>query len=158
MLFPIVTMALLRLHVPFTIGCVALMLLGAQWYILFNVIAGATAMPADLSEVSDVYRMSRWQCWTRLYLPSVFPYLVTGLITAAGGAWNATIVSEYVTLHGSTYTAFGLGSLISIATNDGNYSLLAAGAVTMAFFVVLLNRVLWKRLYHLAETRYSINV
>ncbi|HEX4178273.1 MAG TPA: ABC transporter permease subunit [Rhizomicrobium sp.] len=158
MLFPLVTIALLYFHVPFTIGCVALMLLGAQWYILFNVIAGATAIPADLGEVSNVYRMSRWQRWTRLYLPSVFPYLVTGLITAAGGAWNATIVSEYVTLHGNTHVAFGLGSLISVATNDGNYPLLAAGAVTMAFFVVLLNRVLWKRLYHLAETRYSINM
>ncbi|HEX4123647.1 MAG TPA: ABC transporter permease subunit [Tepidisphaeraceae bacterium] len=159
MLFPLVTAALLLLHVPFTIGCVALMLLGAQWYILFNVIAGATAIPNDLEEVSDVYRMSRWQCWTQLYIPCVFPYLVTGLITAMGGAWNATIVSEYVLLpNQAPHVAFGLGSMISVATNDGNYSLLAAGAVTMAFFVVLLNRVLWKRLYHLAETRFSINV
>jgi NitT/TauT family transport system permease protein len=160
MLFPMVTAALLWLHVPFTLGCVVLMLLGAQWYILFNVIAGATAIPHDLEEVAKVYRMSRWQCWTKMYLPCVFPYLITGLITAAGGAWNATIVAEFVNFRGSTHVAFGLGSFISIATSQGdsvNYPLLAAGTVTMAFFVVLLNRVLWKRLYHLAETRYSLN-
>jgi NitT/TauT family transport system permease protein len=158
MLFPIVTIALLFLHVPFTIGCTALMLLGAQWYILFNVIAGASSIPSDLDEVANVYRMSRWQCWTKLYLPCVFPHLVTGLITAAGGAWNATIVSEYVQVRGQTYTAFGLGSIISKATAEANFPLLAAGVVSMAFFVVLLNRVLWKRLYHLAENRYSLNV
>jgi NitT/TauT family transport system permease protein len=157
MLFPIVTIALLFLRVPFTIGCTALMLLGAQWYILFNVIAGASSIPNDLDEVANVYRMSRWQCWTKLYLPCVFPYLVTGLITAAGGAWNATIVSEYVQVRGHTYSAFGLGSIISKATTDANFPLLAAGVVSMAFFVVLLNRVLWKRLYHLAENRYSLN-
>jgi NitT/TauT family transport system permease protein len=160
MLFPVVTAALLWLHVPFTLGCVVLMLLGAQWYILFNVIAGATSIPHDLEEVAKVYRMSRWECWTKIYLPCVFPYLITGLITAAGGAWNATIVSEFVNFRGTTHIAFGLGSFISIATSQGdsvNYPLLAAGTVTMAFFVVLLNRLLWKRLYHLAETRYSLN-
>jgi NitT/TauT family transport system permease protein len=156
MLFPLVTMLLLVLRVPFTAGCVALMLLGAQWYILFNVIAGATAIPADLGEVSSVYRLSRRQRWLRLYLPCVFPYLVTGLVTAAGGAWNATIVSEYVQLKGTNYTAFGLGSTISRATAEGNYSLLAASVVTMACFVVLVNRIFWKRLYRLAEERYSL--
>ena len=158
MLFPLVTIALAAAHVPFTAGCVALMLLGAQWYILFNVIAGASAIPHDLEEVADVYRMSRYERWVRLYLPCVFPYLVTGLITAAGGAWNATIVAEFVTMKGQTLTAFGLGWLISEATAKANYSLLAAGVVTMAVFVVLLNRLFWKRLYRLAEDRYSLNV
>ena len=158
MLFPLVTLALAALHVPFTAACVALMLLGAQWYILFNVIAGASAIPHDLIEVADVYHMSRWQRWTKLYLPCVFPYLVTGLITAAGGAWNATIVSEFVQVKDQTLIAFGLGSTISAATTKANYSLLAAGVVTMAAFVVLLNRFFWKRLYHLAEDRYSLNV
>jgi NitT/TauT family transport system permease protein len=157
MLFPLVTLALASLKVPFTIGCVALMLLGAQWYILFNVIAGAMAIPHDLTEVSDVYRMSRIERWRRLYLPCVFPYLLTGLVTAAGGAWNATIVSEYVQLPGGTYTAFGLGSLISQATAGAKYSLLAAGVVTMAVFVVLLNRFFWKKMYRLAEERFSMN-
>ncbi|MBV8782261.1 MAG: ABC transporter permease subunit, partial [Phycisphaerae bacterium] len=156
MLFPLVTMLLIVLHVPFTIGCVALMLLGAQWYILFNVIAGATAIPADLKEVAGVYRASRWQRWTRLYIPSVFPYLVTGLVTAAGGAWNATIVSEYVLLRGKTFEAFGLGSAISKATNDGDYPMLCASVVVMAAAVVLINRFFWKKMYRLAEERYSL--
>ena len=158
MLFPLVTLALAALHVPFTIGCVALMLLGAQWYILFNVIAGASAIPQDLKEVTECYRSSAWQRWTKLYIPCVFPYLVTGLITAAGGAWNATIVSEFVQLKDHTQVAFGLGSLISGATTKGNFPLLAAGVVTMASFVVLLNRFFWKRLYRLSEERYSLNV
>jgi NitT/TauT family transport system permease protein len=158
MLFPLVTLLLLALHVPFGAGCVALMLLGAQWYILFNVIAGATAIPADLKEVARVYRMSRQKRWTTLYLPCVFPYLVTGLVTATGGAWNATIVSEYVQFRRHAFTAFGLGSTISRATAAGNFPLLCAAVVTMAAFVVLINRFLWKRLYRLAETRYSLNV
>ena len=158
MLFPLVTLALAAAHVPFTAGCVALMLLGAQWYILFNVIAGASAIPHDLVEVASVYRMSRYERWVRLYVPCVFPYLVTGLITAAGGAWNATIVSEFVQVKGQTLIAFGLGSTISAATTKANYSLLAAGVVMMAGFVVLLNRFFWKRLYRLAEDRYSLNV
>ncbi|HMB95659.1 MAG TPA: ABC transporter permease subunit [Tepidisphaeraceae bacterium] len=158
MLFPLVTILLLILHVPFTIGCVALMLLGAQWYILFNVIAGAMAIPAELREVAEVYRLGRMRRWLGLYLPCVFPYLLTGLITAAGGAWNATIVSEYVQVRNTTFMAFGLGSLISRATSEGNFPLLAASVVAMSFTVVMINRLLWKRLYRLAENRYSLNV
>lgn len=158
MLFPLVTMLLLAWHIPFTLGCVALMLLGAQWYILFNVIAGAQAIPADLKEVAIVNRMSAWRRWTQLYLPCVFPYLLTGLITAAGGAWNATIVSEYVCFKDQSFTAFGLGSTISRATTEGNFPLLCAAIVSMAVFVVLVNRVFWKRLYRLAEERFSLNV
>jgi NitT/TauT family transport system permease protein len=134
------------------------MLLGAQWYILFNVIAGATAIPGDLKEVAEVYRMSRTDRWTKLYIPCVFPYLVTGLITAAGGAWNATIVSEFVQVKDQTFTAFGLGSTISHATSAGNFHLLCASIVTMAVFVVLVNRFFWKRLYRVAEARFSLNV
>jgi NitT/TauT family transport system permease protein len=158
MLFPLVALLLVWLHVPFTIGCIALMLLGSQWYILFNVIAGATAIPADLTEAANVYRLSAYQRWIRLYLPSVFPYLVTGLVTAAGGAWNATIVSEYLQIKDETKIAFGLGSLISHATAAGNFPLLAASVLTMAVAVVLLNRFIWKRLYRMAEAKYSLNV
>ena len=120
-------------------------------------IAGATAIPADLKEVANVYRMSKRQKWTRLYIPCVFPYLVTGLITAAGGAWNATIVSEYVQVRQNTFVAFGLGSIISQATTDANFPLLTAGVVLMAIFVVIVNRIFWKKLYRLAEDRYSLN-
>jgi NitT/TauT family transport system permease protein len=159
MLFPLVTLAIVAWHIPFTTGCVVLMLMGTQWYILFNVIAGATAIPADLKEAAHVYAMSRWQKWTRLYVPCVFPYLVTGLITAAGGAWNATIVSEYVQVgqNSQPLVAFGLGSIISQATADANFPLLTASIVLMAIFVVIVNRIFWKRLYRLAEDRYSLN-
>jgi len=157
MLFPLVTMLLLLLHVPFTLGCISLMLLGAQWYILFNVIAGATAIPSDLKDVAQIFNISRRDRWIRLYIPCVFPYLLTGLVTAAGGAWNATIVSEYVQVEGRTYAAFGLGSTISHATAAGHFPLLAAAVTAMALFVVLLNRLFWKRLYRLAESRYSLN-
>ncbi|HUK13247.1 MAG TPA: ABC transporter permease subunit [Thermoanaerobaculaceae bacterium] len=157
MLFPLVTLLLLALHVPFTLGCVALMLLGAQWYVLFNVIAGAVAIPADLKEVATANGMPRRQRWSRLYVPCVFPYLVTGLVTAAGGAWNATIVSEYVNFKDRTFSAFGLGSTISHATAEGDFPLLCAAIVTMAVFVVLVNRLFWRRMYRLAEERYSLN-
>jgi NitT/TauT family transport system permease protein len=158
MLFPLVTALLFVLHVHFNIGCTVLMLLGTQWYILFNVIAGASSIPADLQEVASVYHWSRFQRWTHLYIPCVFPYLVTGLITAAGGAWNATIVAEYLQMPGrpDPYIAFGLGSVISQATNRGDYSLLAASVVTMAVAVVTVNRLFWKRLYRIVEERFSL--
>jgi len=160
MLFPLVTLALLTIHVPFTVTSGVLMLMGAQWYILFNVIAGAMAIPGDLKEVGRVFRTSRFKQWARLYVPCVFPYFATGLITATGGAWNATIVAEYVQVKrdAPAFVSFGLGSMLNQATSSGNYSLLAAGTVTMALTVVLLNRAFWKRLYRLAEQRYSLNV
>jgi NitT/TauT family transport system permease protein len=156
MLFPVVTTLIIALHIPFSAGCVALMLLGAQWYILFNVIAGAMAIPSELKEACRVFHTPVWERWLRLYIPGVFPYLTTGLITAAGGAWNATIVSEFVQLKDHTYIAYGLGSLISQSSSDGDYPLLAATTVTMAISVVILNRLIWKKLYRLAEKRYSL--
>jgi NitT/TauT family transport system permease protein len=156
MLYPIVTAALLALHVPFTLAAVALMLLGAQWYVLFNVIAGAGAIPADLREAADTCRLTGWRRWRTLELPVVFPYLVTGLVTAAGGAWNASIVAELVRFRGTTLTATGLGALITQATAAGDFPLLAAGVLTMALTVVTLNRLGWRRLYRLAETRYAL--
>jgi NitT/TauT family transport system permease protein len=124
------------------------------------------AIPSELREASSVYRMSHWQRWTRLYLPAIFPYLLVGLITAAGGAWNATIVAEltYVPHRDNTtttYSTFGLGYLITQASGAGtasaNFPLLAASAVTLATFVVLFNRSVWKRIYNLAEERFSLN-
>jgi NitT/TauT family transport system permease protein len=130
------------------------------------VIAGAMAIPSELREAGRVYRMSRWQRWSKLYIPAVSPYLLVGLITAAGGAWNATIVAELTTVPhqdntSTTYSAFGLGYLIDMASGGGsapaNYPLLTASAVTIAVFVVFFNRMVWKRLYRLAEERYSLN-
>jgi NitT/TauT family transport system permease protein len=161
MIYLIVTAVMLKMHIQFTYGCVVLMLLGTQWYTLFNVIAGAMAIPSDLREAGNVYHLSRWQRWSRIYIPAVFPFLLTGLITAAGGAWNATIVAEEISLPGKNaqnYYAFGLGSMIDDATSNGDFALLAAAVVTMGLAVVLINRFFWKRLYRVAEDRYSLNM
>ena len=157
MLFPIVTGVLLALRVPFGVIAAVLMFLGAQWYVLFNVLAGASAIPHDLDEAADVYAMKGAARWRTLFVPAVFPFLVTGLVTAAGGAWNASIVAETLTWHGKTLETFGLGSLITKATRDANFPLLAAGVLTMSLALVLLNRLVWRRLYRLAETKYSLN-
>ncbi len=157
MLFPIVTGVLLAFRVPFGAIAAVLMLLGAQWYVLFNVLAGASAIPHDLDEAADVYAMKGGARWRKLFVPAVFPFLVTGLVTAAGGAWNASIVAETLTWRGKTLETFGLGSLITKATRDANFPLLTAGVLTMSLALVLLNRLVWRRLYRLAETKYSLN-
>jgi len=157
MIYLPITLLLLSIHVPFNIGCIALMTLGTQWYILFNVIAGAMAIPTEMKEVARVYGTPRLRCWLRIYIPGVFPHLVTGLITAAGGAWNTTIVAEFVQRNDTDFfTAFGIGSIIDRATTIGNYPLQAAAAVTMALAVVLINRFMWRKLYRQAEKRYSL--
>jgi NitT/TauT family transport system permease protein len=157
MLFPLVIAILDLLGIPLNFGCIALMLLGTQWYILFNVIAGAMAVPADLREVARSYRLGRWQRFCIIYCPAVFPYLVTGWVTAAGGAWNASIVAEFVTFKGEVIKAKGLGGQISDATLKGNFPLLAASVLVMAVAVVLFNRLVWRRLYELAEHKYSLS-
>jgi NitT/TauT family transport system permease protein len=157
MLFPLVTGVLLALKVSFTVVAAVLMLLGAQWYILFNVLAGASAIPHDLEEASEAYAVEGSERWRKLFLPSVFPYLVTGLITAAGGAWNASIVAETLSYRGRTLEAFGLGSTITRATQHANFPLLAAGVLTMSAALIVLNRTVWRPLYRLAESRYALN-
>jgi len=157
MLYPLVTAGLLTLRVPFAVVAAVLMGLGAQWYVLFNVLAGASAIPGDLEEASAVYGVSGLRRFATLDLPSVFPFLVTGLVTAAGGAWNASIVAETLAFRGTELSTFGLGSLITRATHDGNFPLLAAGVLTMSLALVLLNRTVWRRLYGVAATRYALN-
>ncbi len=157
MIFPLVTAGLLALRVPFAVVASVLMLLGAQWYVLFNVLAGASAVPHDLEEAADTYSVRGRQRWQKLFLPAVFPYLVTGLITAAGGAWNASIVAETLNFRGQTLATFGLGSMITRATQAANFPLLAAGVLTMSGALILINRVVWRPLYRLAESRYALN-
>ncbi len=157
MLFPAVIAILAFLKVGLGWGAIILMLLGTQWYILFNVIAGASAIPSDLREVAQSFGFNRWQRFKTLYFPAVFPYLVTGCLTAAGGAWNASIVSEYVSLKGYTLSTFGLGAIVSEATDAHNFALLGAATLVLAGTVVLFNRLVWKPLYRLAETRYSLS-
>lgn len=157
MLFPLVIAGLAWAGVSLGWGSILLMLLGTQWYILFNVVAGAMAVPADLREAACGYRIEGWRRFRALYLPSIFPYLVTGWVTAAGGAWNASIVSEYVTFKGEVRTAWGVGAQISAATEQANFPLLAASTLVMATMVVVFNRTVWRRLYRLAEDRFSLN-
>jgi len=157
MLFPIVIAALAHFGVGLNYGCILLMLLGTQWYILFNVIAGAMAIPGDLREAATSFRLSPWQRFKALYLPASFPYLVTGWVTAAGGAWNASIVAEYYAIGSTTLSTFGLGATVSKAAYDRDLPLLAAGVLLMSAIVVIFNRIVWKPCYKLAYTRYSLD-
>ncbi len=157
MLFPLAIAVLKAAGVSLGWGSVVLMLLGTQWYILFNVIAGASSIPSDLGEAARSYRLSRWLRFRFLYLPAVFPYLVTGWVTAAGGAWNASIVAEYVTFKGQVMTANGLGAQISLAAEHADFPRLGACVIVMAAVVVTFNRTVWKRLYGLAESRFSLS-
>ncbi|HEX8718629.1 MAG TPA: ABC transporter permease subunit [Gemmatimonadaceae bacterium] len=155
-LFPVLLLALLALPGGLDIAAVALMLLGTQWYVLFNVIAGAMSIPSELKEAAINYRVTGWRRWRTLILPAIFPYLVTGMLTATGGAWNASIISEYVSFAGRTVSTVGLGSLIAGAADRGNFPLLLAATLVMAGIVIAVNRLVWRRLYVLAESRYRL--
>ncbi len=155
-LFPVVLLLLIRVGGGLGVGSIVLLLLGTQWYILFNVIAGAIAIPTDLKECCSVFRMQGIERWKKLILPGIFPYLVTGMVTASGGAWNASIVAEYFHFKGHIYTTVGLGATISQATDAGNFDLLLAATMIMAATVVTINRLVWRKLYALAETRYRL--
>jgi NitT/TauT family transport system permease protein len=157
MLFPAVVAVLAAAGVGLGWGSILLMLLGTQWYILFNVIAGATAIPADLREAARIYGLGGVQRFRSLYLPAIFPYLVTGWVTAAGGAWNASIVSEYTSFRGQVLATDGLGARISAAASSGEFAVLAAAITTMAGLVVLFNRLVWRRLHGVAEERFSLS-
>ena len=155
-LFPVVLLALIRIGGGLGVGSILLMLLGTQWYVLFNVIAGAMAIPSDLREVADVFRFRRLERWRTVILPGIFPYLITGLVTASGGAWNASIVAEYFHFKGQTLSTLGLGAQISSASDAGNTDLLLLSTIVMATLVVCVNRALWRPLYHLAQTRFKL--
>ena len=157
-LFPIVLLVLIRLGGGLGIGSIVLLLLGTQWYILFNVIAGASAIPTDLKEVCDVYHLKGAGRWRKLLLPGIFPFLITGFVTASGGAWNASIVAEYFHFHGQTFSTTGLGAVISRATDSGDFPVLLGATIVMAAMVVTVNRLVWRRLYALASTRFRLDV
>lgn len=153
LLFPVVVLVFLRFHIPFDWGSTLLIALGTQWYILFNVIAGASAVPSDLREAASVFRLRGWKLWQTLILPAIFPAWVTGALTAAGGAWNASIVAEVATWGKEKISAQGLGAYIAGAQNQGQ---IIVGIAVMSVFVILLNRTVWRPLYTLAETRYRL--
>jgi NitT/TauT family transport system permease protein len=153
MLYPWLVSLILLVHGTLQTGAVLLILFGTQWYILFNVAASAAAIPNDIISCAEILHLSGWQRWSKFLLPAILPGLVTGWITAAGGAWNATIVSEIVSIGSNTYTATGLGAYITNASNTNNFSDLTAAVIVMAVVVVAINRLLWKRLQNLANDR-----
>jgi NitT/TauT family transport system permease protein len=155
-LFPVVLVALAKVGGGLQIGSVLLMLLGTMWYILFNVIAGAQAIPTELLEAATIYQLNWLQRWRTVILPGIFPYLITGIITAVGGAWNASIVSEYIQFQGKPQDIPGLGATISKASAANNFPLLLAATMTMVVVVVLTNRLVWRRLYRLAQSKYQL--
>jgi NitT/TauT family transport system permease protein len=155
-IFPFATLAFIQLHIPINFGAIVLMALGAQWYILFNTIAGAASIPTELREMTDDVGLHGWNRWRRLIIPAIFSSWVTGGITASGGAWNASIVSEVVSWGSTTLVATGLGAYITDATRKGDWPRITLGVCVMSIYVVCINRLFWRRLYKLAETRYHL--
>jgi len=155
-LFPAFLLIFLDLPGGLNLASVVLMLAGTQWYLLFNIIAGAGAIPQDLKYTAALLHLDRRARWRTLILPALFPYIVTGAITATGGAWNASIVAEYVQFEGQTLFVTGIGAVIANATAAGDYSLLLAATLSMILAVVAINRLLWRRLYLLAEERFRM--
>ncbi len=154
--YPVLLIGLIQIGAGLGIGSIALMLLGTQWYILFNVIAGAMSIPSDLREVTSIYHFNRWQRWTKLILPGIFPYLITGMVTASGGAWNASVMAEYSKVKGETLQTIGLGAQISSATDHGRFPIILLATILISLMVVSMNRLVWRPLYRLAETRFKL--
>jgi NitT/TauT family transport system permease protein len=155
-IFPFATLFFIRNHISLNWGSILLMAIGTQWYILFNSIAGAMSIPTDLREMAKDVGLHGWLLWRKLIIPGIFSAWVTGAITASGGAWNASIVAEVVSWGQTTLTAVGLGAYIAEATTVGDWPRITLGIGMMSLYVVGLNRILWRRLYQLAETKYHL--
>ncbi len=157
LLFPLAVFVIHRYSLSPDIWLSPLMVLGTQWYILFNVIAGASAYPSDLRYAAANLGVRGWQWWRRAILPGVFPYYLTGAITASGGSWNASVVAEYVSWGDTRLTAYGIGSYIAKATENADYHRIVLGIAVMSLFVILCNRLLWRPLYLFAERRLTLD-
>ncbi|OGP75285.1 MAG: ABC transporter permease [Deltaproteobacteria bacterium RBG_13_58_19] len=155
-LFPVLLLLVLGLPGGLNMAAVLLMLLGTQWYLLFNIIAGASAIPQELKYTSTLLQLGRWERWRTLILPAIFPYAITGAITAVGGAWNASIVAEYTQFGGRTFKTTGIGALIAEATAAGDYALLLAATLSLLLTVATINRLVWQYFYRLAEEEYRL--
>jgi NitT/TauT family transport system permease protein len=153
LLFPLAVFMIVRFRLEPKIWLSPLMILGTQWYILFNVIAGASAFPSDFREAAAAFHIRGWRWWRQVMLPGIFPYYVTGAITASGGAWNASIVSEAVSWGSTKLSGSGLGAYIAQMTEAGDYPRIALGVAVMSVFVIAMNRLLWRPLYAFAERR-----
>jgi NitT/TauT family transport system permease protein len=157
MTFPVVVSLFIAIHLPINYGSILLMALGTQWYILFNVIAGAMAIPTDLTEAARLFGLHNRKLWTTLIIPAIFPFWVTGALTATGGAWNASIVAEVASWGHDKLVADGLGAYIAQVTERGDQPAIYFSIAVMAVFVVVINRLIWRRLYSLAETRFKLD-
>ncbi|MGB6176331.1 MAG: ABC transporter permease subunit [Methylocella sp.] len=156
-IFPVAVVFILKFSLNPDIWLSFLIVLGTQWYILFNVIAGTSAFPNDLKEAVANFRIRGWDWWKNVIIPAIFPYYVTGALTASGGSWNAAIVAEYVKWGGDTVSAHGIGAYIAKATADGDYPKIVLGVAVMSVFVIMFNRLLWRPLYGLAERRLRLD-
>jgi NitT/TauT family transport system permease protein len=157
MTFPVVVSLFVATSTSMNWGSILLIAMGTQWYILFNVIAGAMAIPNEMKEVARIYGLRKWQLWRTLILPAIFPFWVTGACTAAGGAWNASIVAEYATWGETTLQADGLGAFIAEVTKSGDVALIIVSIGVMSIFVVAMNKLVWRRLYGFAERRFRLD-
>jgi NitT/TauT family transport system permease protein len=155
--YPLFVIAIVRFHLNVEVWVTPLMILGTQWYILFNVIAGAAMIPRDLCLAADNFGVKGWQWWRRLALPAIFPFYITGAITAAGGAWNASIVAESVSWGSITLNATGLGQYIQSNTLSGDFRKLALGTAVMCLYVLVFNHLIWRPLYRLAQKQFHFN-
>lgn len=155
--YPLFVIAIVRFHLNVEIWVTPLMILGTQWYILFNVIAGASTIPRDLYLVAENFGLKGWVWWKRLALPGIFPFYITGAITAAGGAWNASIVAEWVSWGDTTLRATGLGEYIQAGTLSGDFPKIALGTAVMCIFVLAFNHLLWRPLYKLSQERFNFS-
>ena len=156
LLFPVAAFIILKYHLNINVWCSPLMILGTQWYILFNVIVGTAALPIGMRQAVSSLNVRGWLWWRKLALPAIFPYLVTGAITAAGGAWNISIVAEVIEWGQHHLVATGLGSYVTQVSHSGNFPALTLGISVMSLFVIVINRLVWKPLYDLAQQRYQI--
>jgi NitT/TauT family transport system permease protein len=156
-IFPVAVVLILKFSLNPDIWLSFLIVFGTQWYILFNVIAGTSAFPNDLKEAVANFRIRGWDWWKNVIIPAIFPYYVTGALTASGGSWNAAIVAEYVKWGDDTVSAHGIGAYIAKATADGDYPKIVLGVAVMSIFVIIFNRLLWRPLYGLAERRLRLD-
>jgi NitT/TauT family transport system permease protein len=157
LLFPVFVVVIVKFNLNPDIWLSPLIVLGTQWYILFNVIAGATSYPNDYREAATNFQIKGWQWWRQAILPGIFPYYVTGAITASGGAWNASIVAEAVSWGNTKIVAHGLGAYIAESTANGDYPKIILGIAVMSLFVTLFNRLLWRPLFAYAEARLRLD-
>src|SRR5690606_650540 len=157
LLFPFAVLAIVRWQLAPDIWLSPLMILGTQWYILFNVIAGASAFPGDLREAATDFHVHGWAWWRKVMLPGIFPYYLTGAITASGGCWNAAIVAELIHWGDTTVRARGLGAYIADATTAGDNHAIVLGTLVMCLYVIFFNRALWSPLYSYTERRLRID-